>query len=526
MPKHLLEEWSMRLPGAVLILLLATPGAIAQKQTPLERAQAALRAGRPEAALGMYEEILAATPQDAAAQVGAAKCLLALGRVTEAIERLEAEERRSPERADVMLALGEAYFAAARQRLDAQPPGPAAEIKFRLIDAADRLERALRLDPRCQEASYTLGLARLFLDPPEAEAAVKALEAARPLKRTDPAYHFFLGLARQHAASHAGAAEAYRRSAELYQASEATRGYAITAWRRAGTCAAEAGRDKQAADAFTCAFNLDPRCAATFQDVWQVYAGTPEHMVRGLELLQKWHDLAPKEALPLYYLGYLREARGERGPAREAFENVLGTEHGRKFAPAWVKVGEYLYRDDGREEAAEAHAVRALELDPTSADAVGLLQTMVSGHVADRTLARAEALTRTILRFRPEDGREWSNLGLFLRDQGRYRESHLAYRTAVRLAPDHAQVLNDAAVVLHYHLRRPREAEELYRRAVELDPATVDALENLGVLAFDRNDLDQAEAWFRKVLHLEPQRRKARTYLARIEALRKASTPG
>jgi len=266
----------MRTPTTVLILLLALPAATAQEQTPLERAQAALRGGRSEAALEIYEKAIAAAPHEAAARVGAARCLLALGRVADAIERLEAEERRTPERVDVLVALGEAYFAAARQRLDAQPPGPAAEIKFRLIDAADRLERALRLDPGCGEASYTLGLARLFLDPPEAEAAVKALEAAHPVKRTDPAYHFFLGMARQHAGEHAAAAEAYRRSAELYQAAETTRGYALTAWRRAGTCAAEAGREEEAAEAFTCAFDLDPRCAATFHDVWQAYVRTPE----------------------------------------------------------------------------------------------------------------------------------------------------------------------------------------------------------------------------------------------------------
>ena len=190
---------------------------------------------------------------------------------------------------------------------------------------------------------------------------------------------------------------------------------------------------------------------------------------------------------------------------------------GRRIAEAWAKLAEHADHDGGREGQAEAHCLRALTLDARNPRAYRLLQTIVSRHFARRSLVRAEAITRKILDFRPEDGLEWANLGLFLREQKRYRESHRAYRNAVRFAPDRPQVLNDAGVVLHYHLRRIDEAVKLYTRAVELDPETIDALENLGVICFDRGRYGDAETWFRKVLALDPRRAKALRFLARVK---------
>ena len=68
--------------------------------------------------------------------------------------------------------------------------------------------------------------------------------------------------------------------------------------------------------------------------------------------------------------------------------------------------------------------------------------------------------------FHPGNADLWYRLGLILySDLKEHKEAAGALQNAVRLAPHRAQVLNDAGVVLHYHLRRKTEAEKLYRKA-------------------------------------------------------------
>jgi tetratricopeptide (TPR) repeat protein len=512
-------------PLSILLMGVASGAALAQETTDLARAAAHLEAGRIEAALGTFQAVRARRPREVAAHVGVGRCLIRLGRYDRAIQRLEAAESMFPTSARVLCVLGQAYYWDARRMKSSGVRGRAFEIRARLIDAAERCERALRANPKLLEAAYYHGLAELDLGPPEAEAAVKSLNRAAPLKKEDPDYWFFLGTACQQARQFRQAARAFEEAARLYRCHEQARGFCLTAHRRAGANAHRAGDTEAAIRAFVAAYRLDPSHAGTFEALWRLYTDDPKRGDSLVDLHRRLIELDPKQPLPYYYLGFLLERRGERAEARAAFERVVATKTGRGMAEAWAKLGEYAYHDDGLEERAVEHCRRALTCDARNPRAYRLLQTMVSQHIARRSLIRAEVLTRLILDFRPEDGLQWANLGLFLRDQRRYRESHRAYRKAVRFAPDRAQVLNDAAVVLHYHLRRVDEAEKLYSRAVELDPETIDALENLGVVNFDRGRYEAAEKWFRKVLALDPQRGKARRYLARVKRARKAGDP-
>jgi len=509
---------------SILLMGVASGAAFAQETTDLARAAAHLEAGRIEEALRTLEAVRARRPQEVAAHVGVGRCLIRLGRYEQAIERLEAAESLFPSSAEVLCVLGQAYFWDARRMKSSGGGGRAFEIQARLIDAAERCERAIREKPRLLEAAYYHGLAKLDLDPPEAEAAVESLNRAAPLKKEEPEYWFFLGTACQQAKQFRQAARAFEKAARLYGRHEQTRGFCLTAHKRAGANAHLAGETEAAVRAFVSAYRLDPSHAGTFEELWRLYTAEPTRGDSILDLHRRLTQVDPNQPLPYYYLGFLLERRGERAEARAAFERVVATKTGRRIAEAWAKLAEHAYHD-GREARAEAHWLRALTLDARNARAYRLLQTMVSEHFARRSLVRAEALTRKILELRPEDGLEWANLGLFLRDQKRYRESHRAYQKAVRFAPDRAQVLNDAAVVLHYHLRRVDEAVKLYLRAVELDPDTIDALENLGVVSFNRGRYDEAERWFRKVLLLAPGRTKAHRYLARVQEARRHGDP-
>ena len=123
--------------------------------------------------------------------------------------------------------------------------------------------RGNRANAKLLEASYYHGLAKLDLDPPDAVAAVESLKRAAPLKQEDPGYWFFLGTACQHARQFRQAARAFEEAARLYGRHQKTRGFCLTAHKRAGACAHLAGEDKAAARAFANAYKLDPSDEST-----------------------------------------------------------------------------------------------------------------------------------------------------------------------------------------------------------------------------------------------------------------------
>lgn len=99
----------------------------------------------------------------------------------------------------------------------------------------------------------------------------------------------------------------------------------------------------------------------------------------------------------------------------------------------------------------------------------------------------AAFLTELLTEVQPQVARHWSNLGLFLRDQGTdrlrntpkeerisaqimkpFERSLAAYERALELEPDNPVFLNDTALILHYYLTREDErAAALYRQADE-----------------------------------------------------------
>lgn len=66
-----------------------------------------------------------------------------------------------------------------------------------------------------------------------------------------------------------------------------------------------------------------------------------------------------------------------------------------------------------------------------------------------------------------DDATRWNNYAFLCRETGLYEESHSAYSKALGHAPDDPQLLNDAAVILQYHLDRDLdEASAMYERAI------------------------------------------------------------
>jgi tetratricopeptide (TPR) repeat protein len=76
-----------------------------------------------------------------------------------------------------------------------------------------------------------------------------------------------------------------------------------------------------------------------------------------------------------------------------------------------------------------------------------------------------------VLAFALDSADEWNNYAFLCRESAAYEESLRAYERALELEPDSPQLLNDAGVILHYHLPTPenqQRARGFYERAAKL----------------------------------------------------------
>jgi tetratricopeptide (TPR) repeat protein len=199
----------------------------------------------------------------------------------------------------------------------------------------------------------------------------------------------------------------------------------------------------------------------------------------------------------LWWLGWARFAEGEFAGSEEAFQAALALVP--EFTNAWFYVGlARQYRKDSEGALQAMHA--GWDADPasmvaTAAGAGGALRAFESllgwcaGQEPPRNLDAA-FLAELLAEAMPNEARHWNNLGLFLRDEGErleydayknktpapeaalladlYQRSMRAYRRALELNPDDPQLINDTALMLHYHLDGdPAEVEPLYRRSLD-----------------------------------------------------------
>ncbi|HEX6882796.1 MAG TPA: hypothetical protein VF530_05410 [Planctomycetota bacterium] len=199
----------------------------------------------------------------------------------------------------------------------------------------------------------------------------------------------------------------------------------------------------------------------------------------------------------LWWLGWARFNEGEFAGAEEAFQASLALVP--EYVNAWFYVG--LARQYGKDSEGALTAMHAgWDADPAAmvaaaSGAGGALRAFegLLAWCAEQEPPRnldAAFLAEMLAEAMPSEARHWNNLGLFLRDEGErleiaayrkkepapdpalladlYGRSFLAYQRALELNPDDPQLVNDTALMLHYHLDGdPADVETLYRRALD-----------------------------------------------------------
>ncbi|MFP3041134.1 tetratricopeptide repeat protein [Treponema primitia] len=119
---------------------------------------------------------------------------------------------------------------------------------------------------------------------------------------------------------------------------------------------------------------------------------------------------------------------------------------------------------------------------------------------------------RVFLEQHPRVWNGWFILGWGLRRLSRWNDAAVAFTEAIELGGDNSDTRNELAICL-MEQGKFKEARKQLETALREEPENVKIISNLGVLALRNGDDDEAAAFFRTVLELEPEDPVAKNYL-------------
>jgi Flp pilus assembly protein TadD len=124
--------------------------------------------------------------------------------------------------------------------------------------------------------------------------------------------------------------------------------------------------------------------------------------------------------------------------------------------------------------------------------------------LSEAEMNQAESALRAMTGERAFEMGAWNGLGNLLSERrGRPQDAEQAYRRAIELDPRYALPWHNLGIQLG-DLRRYEEAEQAYRRAMELDPRDADPWNNLGNLLGELKRYGEAEQAYRRAIELDP----------------------
>ena len=118
-----------------------------------------------------------------------------------------------------------------------------------------------------------------------------------------------------------------------------------------------------------------------------------------------------------------------------------------------------------------------------------------------------------------EDATTWLRLGDEARKRGDYTRARAQYLAGIKTAPDDAR-LHDGLGRALYHLDRPIEALERFRRAARLDSTLFSAFANIGLVYLKHGRATEALAALERATRLDPELEIGWELLARAHALK------
>lgn len=427
-------------------------------------------------------ESKSAVDADLATSLKKALDLLRQGQVNDALDVLDAVEKTSPDLPETNLLYGKTYLQKAENLVAEGSPG--SNITWAYADAVKSLSRAFEQMPKSAEAG--LWLARAQFGSYELEAAAKTADQTILLQpQSADAYELKGEIAfaryreaRQNEAK-AEQTKFYEEAKSSFEKASKLNGKLAKVWSQWGDLLSWEGKRQEALDLYATALGLEPTEALasrllkdyeiahwekTFEKALVEAKKSRNSKDKGLGLLQ-------------WYLGYTHYQKNDFKKAKIAFEAAVD------LNPDWVTANYYLGKLYYNQEkdflaAAEAFARYAMQ------DAPGLVQVVQEQDSDPERLKSilqflegeaygkgkgdwARELAKVNALLEPDKAERWNNYAFLCRETQKYEESYTAYTKALELEPENPSLLNDAALILQYHLHRDLDkAKAMYEKAI------------------------------------------------------------
>jgi tetratricopeptide (TPR) repeat protein len=492
---------AVRNAAGSLVLLAACGVSRAQEEPPAqgvetknrlrERAFTAELAGRHGEAADAFLDLVSLEPGDPSWALRAADNLGKVGRFNDAMDLLERARTKFKDVPDLSLALARTYHLKA----DTMRSEGITDVNVMLYyqDTVRVASQLLEVDRQNVEARLLLASARFQLGELD-----DALTVAQSVVADQPkvyggnamvgriAFHLYV-TAQQRLNTEQPSG---REKAELVEQVNAHRKLATDAFEAAaaadpnrafpqvklGDLAAWTGRMEVALRHYGAALAIEPgvtldhgwlrsavdaeKRTALYRTAAEAYGARPDATAAGKATL-RWY-----EAQAIY-------DQKEWAKAAELFESTLAGLPDYADTYYYLVLGRYWGGDTA---AATRHAVAfATKNARRFADMIrGDEQTVaiVKGMAAERYRAGELVASRElnhVLAFAHQRADEWNNYAFLCRETRAFAESWVAYQEALAIEPESPQLLNDAAVILQYHLPTKENlatARNLYERAI------------------------------------------------------------
>jgi tetratricopeptide (TPR) repeat protein len=212
--------------------------------------------------------------------------------------------------------------------------------------------------------------------------------------------------------------------------------------------------------------------------------------------LTKATELEPNKKEYHALLGDTYFRTGDVEHSYKSFERVIELDG--KDKEAYLKLGEIAFYSKDYDRAME-HLSKVTADDPNNQNAL-----FMKGFIYKETedTAKAAHYFRKVIELYPEYEPAYEELGFMYANHG----SALAVEyltTAIKLEPNNTQAIYGLAMYFQEH-NRMDEAEELYSRITEINPAHKDAWHNLGYIeCFHYGDYEKAIEYFNRAIECD-----------------------
>jgi tetratricopeptide (TPR) repeat protein len=240
----------------------------------------------------------------------------------------------------------------------------------------------------------------------------------------------------------------------------------------------------EASGALMKALVLDPELLQGYNKLIALFGNTEgrEKLVSLLKdllaaITEKFPGDEERKATPFYYAGFAHFLNFDYEASIEAYSASLKSNAAYRtgatyyIARSRFALNEYenAARDFFRILSSDPEGFQFYLTNDPAKENVCIALSFLSNHCYEKgNMSMARDLLAGVLMVENGNPVYYNNYAFLCRETNKYEDAYEAYREALSLDPNNPSILNDTALILHYHLHRDlKYAEELYGRAID-----------------------------------------------------------